>query len=170
MIISSIIIFGLGFIYHGVYDMVPSIITSIFFPVNESVFEHNKMILTSYITLYIISKIYFKSDNRSLLFASFCSMIMCMILETSIFGFIYIYILKFKESMIIALTTYALSIIIAQVLWCKLIEKERYKDLESIGIVGIIIVCLMLTVSTYNPPKGKIFYDQKHDAYGIVNK
>ena len=57
VIISSIILFGLGFIYHGVYDMVPSIITSIFFPVNESVFEHNKMILTSYITTKYADKL-----------------------------------------------------------------------------------------------------------------
>lgn len=170
ILVSSIIIFGLGFLYHGIYDIVPCILTSIFFPVNESVFEHNKIILTSYITLYIISKFYFKSDNKSLLFATFCGMLLCMILETSIFGFIYIYILKFKESMITALVTYALSIIMSQIIWSKLIEKERNKDLESIGIVGILMVCLILTVSTYNPPKGKIFYDQKHDTYGIIKK
>ena len=167
ILISSIIIFGLGFLYHSIYDMAPSILTSIFFPVNESVFEHNKMILTSYITLYILSKFYFKDDKRNILFSTFSSMILCMILETSIFGFIYIYILKMKESMIIALITYGVSILISQILWSILIEKEKNKDLESIGLVGILIVILMLTVASYNPPKGKIFYDYKHNLYGI---
>lgn len=170
ILISTLIIFGLGFLYHGIYNMAPSALTSIFFPVNESVYEHNKLILTSYITLTIISKFYFKDEKRNIFFASMLSMITCMILETTIFGFIYINILNFKENMFIALTTYFISILISQVLWSILIEKERHKDLESIGIVGVMLVTLMLTVASYNPPKGKIFYDYKHHTYGIVKK
>ena len=47
-ILNVIIVFLLSFISHFLYEWFPSSLTSIFFPVNESIFEHMKIIYTSY--------------------------------------------------------------------------------------------------------------------------
>ena len=49
-IISILGIFIISFLSHFIYQIIPNFITSIFFPVNESIFEHMKIIFTS--TLY----------------------------------------------------------------------------------------------------------------------
>ena len=113
-LISSIIIFGLGFVLSNGYKMMPNFLTSIFFQTNESLWQHNKLIITSYLILALLTKFYLKYDKRNVFFATSIAAIICMILETSLFGLIYFYILKTKESLIIALITYAISIIVAQ--------------------------------------------------------
>ena len=55
VLINSILIFLFGFITHNLYNWLPSFITVIF-PVNESLFEHLKMI---FITPVIISIIWY---------------------------------------------------------------------------------------------------------------
>ena len=48
-VISTITIFALCFVFHFVYDALPSPITAIFFPVNESIWEHIKMLFSAII-------------------------------------------------------------------------------------------------------------------------
>ena len=52
--ISVLFIFLIGFIIHNLYELFPNIVTLIISPVNESVFEHMKMIFTSYIVWIIL--------------------------------------------------------------------------------------------------------------------
>ena len=56
-IISVIGIFILCFISHFIYNLLPCSLTAIFFPVNESIWEHMKMIFTSIIIYGIIDYI-----------------------------------------------------------------------------------------------------------------
>ena len=42
-----IILFVLSFLCHFIYEWFPNVITSVFFPVNESLWEHMKIIYTS---------------------------------------------------------------------------------------------------------------------------
>ena len=44
MIITTLIAFLLCFPFHFVYDTFPNLITSIFFPINESIWEHMKLL------------------------------------------------------------------------------------------------------------------------------
>jgi len=167
-LISSIIIFGLGFLLHNVYNIMPNFLTSIFFQTNESIWQHNKLIITSYLVFTLITKIYLKRDKRNIFFASSIAVLICMVLETSLFGLIYFYILETKESMIAALTTYAISIIVAQYIWTILLNKDYNKTYEIIGIILFTFFYVLLTVTTYNPIHNKIFYDYKHHTYNIV--
>ena len=45
--INTIITFLLCFIAHGMYSWIPSNAVAVFFPVNESIWEHMKMLYTS---------------------------------------------------------------------------------------------------------------------------
>ena len=56
--ITSIIgIFLLCFLFHSMYEWIPNTLTAIFFPVNESIWEHMKLIFTSTIVYGIIDYI-----------------------------------------------------------------------------------------------------------------
>ena len=44
IIINSSIIFAMCFIFHFAYQVLPNFITSIISPVNESIYEHFKML------------------------------------------------------------------------------------------------------------------------------
>ena len=47
-------IFILNFVFHFTYDLLPNTLFSILFPVNESIFEHQKMIFSSFVFYSII--------------------------------------------------------------------------------------------------------------------
>ena len=59
-IISLIITFLLCFPLHFLYQKIPCFITSIISPVNESIWEHMKILFTSIILIGTIEKIYTK--------------------------------------------------------------------------------------------------------------
>lgn len=52
--IDVIFIFLVSFIIHYMFDWYPSIITFMFFPVNESIWEHQKMIFMAYLMWGIV--------------------------------------------------------------------------------------------------------------------
>ena len=59
-IISTIIAFLLCFPLHFLYEKYPNFITSIFAPVNESIWEHMKILFSSILFTGILQKIYAK--------------------------------------------------------------------------------------------------------------
>ena len=63
IIINSIIIFLICSLFHFGYDFIPNFITSLFFPVNESIWEHLKMIFTSTIVFSFISNLFYHDKN-----------------------------------------------------------------------------------------------------------
>ena len=62
-IIAVFGIFLISFISHFVYTIFPNIFTSIFFPVNESIWEHMKILFTSSLLYGIIDYIILKKNN-----------------------------------------------------------------------------------------------------------
>ena len=62
-ILITIIIFILSFPIHFIYNIFPNFITSIFFPLNESIFEHMKIIYTSILISSIIEYLIYKYKN-----------------------------------------------------------------------------------------------------------
>ena len=166
--ISVIILFGLGFLLHSVYSNFPCFLTSIFFSVNDSLWEHNKLIITSYLALAVLTKFYI-TDKKNVFFASIIAALICMTLETSIFGLIYFYILKTKDNMIVALTTYFISIFFSQIVWTVLMSKEYDKTKNIFGLLLFGLVYSILVYTSYNPLHNKVFYDYKHKSYGIIS-
>ena len=82
-IIDIIIIFILTFIFHFLYDLIPNNFTAIFFPVNESIWEHMKLlytpiILTSLFDYFITNQNKIKLNNffTSIFISSILSIIL----------------------------------------------------------------------------------------------
>ena len=161
IIINSILIILLCSGIHFLYDSIPCFITSIFSPVNESIWEHLKLIFTSCIVYTLVSNIFYK-DKNIFLIAYLRGMLTIIILLTlylpsrAIFG----------EIMPLTLIILFISILISEIIINKYIDKE-YNKFNIISIFLILLDFIIFGYFTYNPIKTSLFYDTKNDKYGI---
>ncbi|MCI8777794.1 MAG: hypothetical protein HFI86_00335 [Bacilli bacterium] len=165
-IISVFGCFLLAFLTHFLYDWFPNIMFSIFFPVNESIWEHMKMLYSTILLYEFIEYIILKVKNikiNNFLLASFTSAILSIPIYLIMFLPIFY---KIGENMIITLTIMLITIIIVQIINYKLIN---YKELHLniLTIICIIITYIGIGVLTYYPPETDLFFDSKNEKYGV---
>ncbi len=165
-IISIVGIFLVSALLHFIYDWFPNFFTSLFFPVNESIWEHNKIIVGSFLILAIIEKIYYKK-RKNVIFAEVISALVCMTLVMLIFTPVYLYILKTNDNMIVTFAIFIIAITISQIVSYHLLQKEYYPRLEELGVILFVIFFLINIIFTYYPPKFAIFYDYTNQIYGL---
>ena len=168
-IISVIGIFIICFISHFLYNIIPSSITAIFFPVNESIWEHMKMIFTS-IILYgiidyiILNKFNIKYNNF------FLSLFVTAFISIPIYLVIYLPIYyKIGENLILNIVLMLLVIIITQIIAYYILKAKNFKLLNIISILLIIISYIIFGYLTYHPIKTELFFDTHDEKYGINN-
>lgn len=169
-IISSIGIFILCFIFHFVYELLPCSITAIFFPVNESIWEHQKLIFTSVIfygiiDYIILTKFKIKYNNF------FISLFVSAITIIPIFLCLYLpFYYKIGPKMFLNIGIMALAIIISQIISYHILKTKDDCHIGNIvSIILIIISYIVFGYLTYNPPKEELFFDTKDEKYGINN-
>lgn len=166
IIINSIIIIILAFISHFVYDYFKSDITSIFFPVNESIWEHMKLLYTPFLIDALILYFYFEKSNivyHNLLFSTLFSSLF------SIFFYLIIYLpvyVLFNTNLIFDISLLIITILISQMIQYKILKKEA-SLYPSLSLIAIIIICIILGYLTYNPLRNFIFYDTLKNKYGL---
>ncbi len=166
VIINTIVIFLLGFIVHNMYTWIPSPIASIF-PVNESLYEHVKLIYLSPIISTFLVNLYFKWKKvkiNNLSYGLFISIIFNILFFYMIYLPIY-YLLG--NSMIMTLIIYFISIMASQYIYYLIISKPNNKKLNILGIVLFILCLIGLTYFTYHPLKVDFFRDPENNSYGI---
>lgn len=166
-LIAIINIFILSFPAHFLYDFSPSIITSILFPVNESIFEHMKIIFTSTLIYGIIDYSLLKINNIKynnflfqLFFTSFISILIFLIIYLPI-------IIILGECLIITLIILFITYIISQIISYYILTSNSIPYLNFLAIPLTIIIYSIFTYLTYNPPKNYFFYDTLTESYGI---
>lgn len=168
ILISSIIIFVLCFPAHFLFDIIENDIIAAFFPTNESIFQHMKMVFSCffifYFGLFIIRK-RLKYENIFL-----TNLISSM---TTIILFLIIYIptyLRFGENMIFTFILLFLTIIVGQYISSRFLKKKDYKQIEVLSIILIAIVFIISGYLTYHPIESFIFWDPEHETYQRVLK
>ena len=166
-IIAIIGIFIISFLSHFIYTIFPNIITSILFPVNESIFEHMKIIFTSTIIYSIIDYILLKKENIStdnfwiqLLLTSFLGIIIYLILYLPIRYSIGEYL---PISILLLFITYT----IMQIVSYYLLAKEKIPYPNKLTVLVIIIIYIIFAILTYYPPHNNLFLDTSTSTYGI---
>lgn len=166
-IISILFIFLIGFIIHNLYEWCPNIVTLILSPVNESVFEHMKMIYTSYIIWIIVKYFILKKYNikeNNFLLKELLTFLFNIALFLTIYWPIYS---KFGENMLVTLTIYLVTIIISQILNYFIEFKKDSNVLNIISLIVIFLIYAFTTYLTYNPPICKLFLDPTNNSYGL---
>ena len=168
--ISVIGIFLLSILSHFVYDLFPNIITSIFFPVNESIWEHMKILFTSILLYGIIDYILLKKNNielknfnSQLFFTAFISIPIYLIIYLPIYNFI-------GENLFISIFLLLVVYSIVSYLSYKILLSEEFKLLNKVSVYLIIIMYFIFTYLTYFPIHNYLFYDSNDKIYGIKEK
>ena len=165
-IISPFILFGLCSLLHFGYTIMPNPISAIFFPVNESIFEHMKMIYTSVLVFSLIEYFIIKKKNwliNNLGINPFLSGL------TNIFSFLIIYLpikMIIGENMIITFIILFISNIITAVASYYLLLNRQIIS-NKIGLILTFILYIPFIYFTYNPIHNFLFYDSKDKLYGI---
>lgn len=169
-LIAIIGIFLLSFPAHFLYQLFPNFLISIFFPVNESIFEHMKIIFTATCLYGIIDYTLLKKNNIrfhnfpfQLFFTSFISIPIYLAIYLPINYFI-------KENLFISIFLLLITYIISQIISYQLLTSQPIPHLNSLAIPFIIIVYILFGILTYYPPNNSLFYDTTTNSYGIPSK
>ena len=168
-LIAIINIFILSFISHYIYDLFPSILISFFFPVNESIAEHMKIIYTSTLVYglfdYLLLKynnIKFQNFRLNLFLTSTLSIVIFLIIYLPIYTF-------FGEHLIITLIILLLTYVISQYISYIILTQKNYNHLNDLAVIFIILTYITFIIYTYNPPRNPLFFDTLNKGYGIIN-
>ena len=150
-------IFLLSFLCHFVFDFFPCILTSIFFPVNESIWEHMKILFTATILYGIIDYIILSKNNIS--FNNFSLQLFASaFLAISIFLIIYFPIYNtYGELLPLTLIIMLITYIICQYISYKILKLRNIQYVNTLSIILIIIMYIIFTYLTYFPLENYIF-------------
>lgn len=165
--INIIVLFLLMSLTHNLYKWFPNDLFALLFPVNESIWEHMKMIYST-IILYSVFEFYllnkFKIDVNNFLFSIYVSSIVTIISTLLIFVPIYNII---GENLPVTLIILFICISIGQVISYHIKNMSEIKNINIISIILIIITFIIMGILTYNPPINSLFFDEKKQIYGI---
>lgn len=160
--IKIFLIFIFSFFFHNIYKWFPNDFTAIFFPVNESIWEHMKMLFTDVLFISIIEYIYtnkFNIKNNNL------EIILSPVLSVIIYLFIYSLLLFIKHNLFSYLLIMLLSLILTEIINYKF---RNYRTINNKYIyLFIIISYLIFGYLTYHPIKSDLFLDPLNNQYGI---
>lgn len=161
------ITFLFSFLFHFGYDLSNNIVFSIIFPVNESIWEHMKIIATpiiisSLIEYFILIKNNVKFNNYLLGTA------LSIILSIVIYLIIYLPIhYIFGHSLIISIIILFVVFIISENIKHYIMNLNKIKYQNIIGFILILITYFVFGYLTYNPIKIDLFLDSICNCYGI---
>lgn len=157
-LICSVTAVIVGTIFHFAYDVSNnSLIIGLFTPVNESVWEHLKLValpLAIFATIHYI----FKKQSKFLETSTAIVISSLIILFTH-----YFFEMLNIHSMSIDILSYILAMLIA----FYYISKANFNNTKITGIIFLVLIILTLGIFTVYPPKTALFLDKTTNTYGI---
>lgn len=165
-ILGIVIAFLLTFPLHFLYDKLPCFITSIVAPVNESIWEHMKILFGSILISGVVQKMIVKTKKLNInnvcisnFTAALCSIPIFLIMFLPVYNVI-------GENLVITIIIMLIAIIISEII-SYLIMKRKDLNLENMTIIFVLIVYIIFGVLTYFPPQQELFLDPTNLTYGI---
>lgn len=167
-VISLFGVFLISFLSHFMYEWFPCIVSSIFFPVNESIWEHMK-IFTSSILLYSTIE-YLILKKKNIYYNNFLlSTVVTSIISVPLYLVIYLPLYSiFGENMFISIGLMFIVYVIIEYISYKILLYRELNVNKYVLLTILVIVYIMYTYLTYKPIKNYIFYDIKEKKYGIT--
>jgi len=167
-IISTIFIILLGVMLHFTYDLSNNnIIVGTFSAINESVWEHLKILFVPMFITIIFGYFYFQKDIPYYL---------CNKTKGLIIALIFIIVIHYsytgiigKHIAIIDIITFIIAIIIGEIYTYKKIINNKICN-NILSKVILTILCLCFILFTFITPKIGIFKDPLTKTYGINEK
>ena len=171
LIINTIAIFFIMFLFSNIYKWFPNFLTAAFFPVNESLYEHLKLMFVTQTLVSLITYLIIK--NKKIAFNNY---LFCLLISTvlTIFIFFLIYLPiynRFGENLFLTMLIYLIVLIINQIIFYLI--NEKFKNiylLEYTSLIFLSLIMVILIYFTFNPLKNDFFFDPLEEIYGIPNK
>ena len=139
---------------------------AVFFAVNESVWEHMKLVVFP-VFVWIIIEIPFLYDNPNFIVAKFLSLIIMLILIPSLY-YLYIFLFK-KHNVIFSIFEFLLSIALGQYISYIVLKSNSISNIYSyISLILLIIIFSYFLIATLIPGKSDIFVDPITNKKGII--
>lgn len=157
-ILCTIVAFLLCFPLHFLYDKFPCFLTSVIAPINESIWEHMKILFSSILFTGVMQKIItiIKHDNtNNICISNYTAAI------TSIPIFLILYLPLYYtigENLLITIIIMLLTIIIAEIISYIIMNNDDLK-LENITIIFAIITYIIFAILTYHPLNNDLFIE-----------
>lgn len=170
LLISVPFLFLLGSLFHFAYEFSKKkLIVGLFTPVNESMFEHSKLLLVPLSFFYFISYFFVKDcvDINNYFLAMLVSIVFSIITMVC-FYYTYKEIIG-KSYLWVDIFDLFLSLFIGQVLANHVYEYSG-GIYFVISISLVILIFIVYIYLTFKPFKVPFFYDKKNKIYGINNK
>lgn len=154
-----------GSLLHFAFDITNSKFVGLFTPVNESIWEHFKLVLIPS-TLFVLILILLKRDvlNSSLL--SLC----LSFVSTCIFIYVYMLIydyMGFEHTVVSSILLYIISMAICFTLIYVFSNSASFAGSNTFGVILLFMIYLLFIVFTLFPPELYIFRDSITGTYGI---
>lgn len=150
---------------HFLYDKTRFIAFSFLSPVNESIWEHIKIIFFPYLIYSIAEYFILKPENAKKYIYSKSAALSALPAMLIVFNGVYTSVLGYNLMPVDILSTF-IYIAAAQLISYNLI-KRKDKDVSSIWLMTAILWLILLVLFTYLPPKLALFKDAITGLYGI---
>ena len=167
LLISIPFLFILGSLLHFAYNWSnKNKLVGLFAPVNESIFEHSKLILIPLILFWSIMYL-FVNDQVNIDNYFFAMLISILTSIICVISFYYTYegILG-KNKELLNILDLLFSLFIGQIIANHIYQYSKGIT-STLSIFIIIIIVVIFIYFTYKPLKIPLFYDEKSKSYGI---
>lgn len=166
-IINVVFLFLLSFLWHFMYDLFPNNLFALVFPVNESIWEHMKIIyycllLGSVLEFYLCKKNNIKINNFYI--EAMVKSLLGVIFYLIIFIPLYLWL---GESMIISIGLMLVTYIFMEFIGYKILTSEEL-NINILPVIIIVLGCIMFVILTFYPLHNFLFFDEVKFGYGIL--
>ena len=160
-----VFLFLLSSIWHFGYQLFPNFLTSLFFPVNESIWEHMKIIygvfiFGSFMEKYLLKKfdIVYHNFNIEIFVKSFLGVVLYLIIYIPLYSLL-------GDNLFISIILLLLVYIIMEYIGSKILKQDELY-INILPIILIILGYILFFILTYYPPHSFIFFDSNSFLYG----
>lgn len=166
-IINVVFLFLLSFLWHFMYDLFPNNIFALVFPVNESIWEHMKIIyycllLGSVLEFYLCKKNNIKINNFYI--EAMVKSLLGVIFYLIVFIPLYLWL---GESMVISIGLMLVTYIFMEFIGYKILVSEEL-NINILPVIIIVLGCIMFVILTFYPLHNFLFFDEVKFGYGIL--
>ncbi len=165
-IASAIFVCILGTLLHFTYELSgKNMLVASFSAVNESVWEHLKLLFFPMLLSIIIGYFYIQKNVPNFLCSKVLGIIASM-LFIIIFFYTYTGIIG-KSIVFIDIASFFVAVILGEYIAYKLIT-NNFKCNNIISIIVLMVILICFIVFTYSTPNIEIFKDPVKNQYGII--
>ncbi|MHA1112243.1 MAG: DUF6512 family protein [Promethearchaeota archaeon] len=171
-IVGAFVIFGVGALWHFIFEWIgdPEWL-GWFLPVNESVWEHVKLMYWPAILYFIVEGIFLWKKTNNFLFTKMVVLFFNPIVNIIIF-YTYSGITGYENFIIDSIILFITTCVQQYISYRLLTREEIWADKRVLrmilSIFGILVLGALLALWTYLPPHIPLFMDNNFMAYGIL--